>query len=145
MLLALLVLLAGCSQPDFHDTGGNAYRYDDLHGNWLVINYWAVWCPPCITEIPELVALHENHADVQVFGVNFDNPAPDVMAAQIQKMKITFPVMAEDPRFHFGVERPAVMPTTLIVDPQGKLADVLIGPQTEASLLTAMGKPSWAK
>ncbi len=136
----VLLLLAGCAQPDFYDTDGVGYRHDNLRGNWVVVNYWATWCAPCIKEIPELIALGENHADIEVFGVNFDDPEGDEIKAQIERMKITFPVFAEDPYLYYGIEQPQVLPTTVIVDPNGMVADVLVGPQTEASLLTAMGK-----
>lgn len=140
-LVLLLALLAGCARPDFYDTNGKGYRYEQLRGNWFVINYWATWCAPCVKEIPELVALGENHDDIVVMGVNFDAPEDDdEMAAQIEKMKITFPVMAGDPHRYYGIDPPQVMPTTLIVDPDGMLTDLLIGPQTQASLLAAMGR-----
>lgn len=141
MLALTLVLSGGCAQPDFYDTNGNGYRHESLRGSWLVINYWATWCAPCYTEIPELAALGENHDDIVVMGVNFDAPEGEEIAAQIKKMKITFPVLAEDPHRHYGIERPQVLPTTVIVDPNGAVVEVLVGPQTEASLLAAMGRP----
>ena len=140
--LGFLVLLLGataCSQPDFYDTSGKGYLYSQLRGNWLVINYWATWCAPCIKEIPELTALGTEHENVIVFGVNYDQPDPDEMNAQIEKMGITFPVMRDDPYLYYGIERPQVLPTTLIVDPEGQLVGELVGPQTESLLLQAMG------
>ncbi len=132
--------LSACSeQADFYDTDGRAYRYADFDGKWLIINYWATWCAPCIKEIPELIALNEEHDNVLVFGVNYDAPEPEEMAEQIAEMKITFPVYQNDPYQRFDIDRPAVLPTTLIVDPSGELSDVLMGPQTEKSLLKAMG------
>ena len=138
-LMLMLALLAGCAKPDFSDTSGQGYRLSSFEGSWLVINYWATWCAPCIKEIPELIALDENHEDIRVFGVNFDAPPPAEMAAQIEKMKITFPVLAEDPYLRLGVEKPTVLPTTVIVGPDGQVASVLVGPQTEESLLAAIG------
>lgn len=135
VVLVVVFLLAGCSQPDFVDTKGNAYRYDEFLGKYLVINYWATWCAPCIKEIPELIALGENHEDIVVLGVNFDAPPPEEAARQIEKMKITFPVYAEDPYQVLGIEQPQVLPTTIIVGPDGIVKNTLVGPQTEDSLL----------
>ena len=87
--LVLLALICGCSQPDIRDTNGQGYRFDDLLGKTLVINYWAVWCAPCVKEIPELVKLAENHDDVLVFGVNFDMPDPKTMSKQIDDLNIS--------------------------------------------------------
>lgn len=139
--LAGLLLLTACAQPDFYDTEGNGYQLSDFEGRYQVINYWATWCAPCIKEIPELIELDENHDNIVVFGVNFDGPEPEEMARQIERMKITFPVYQHDPWQRLGIDKPEVLPTTVIVAPSGQVIDTLIGPQTEASLLAAMGLP----
>lgn len=138
LLLLTLLLLAGCAQPDFVDTRGNGYRYADYQGKTMVINYWATWCAPCIKEIPELIALDESHEDIVVFGVNFDAPPPEEAAAQIERMKITFPVYAEDPYPELGFDQPQVLPTTIIIGPDGEIRSTLVGPQTEETLLEAI-------
>lgn len=136
VIAALAMLLTACAKPvDFNDTNGNGYRFADMQGSWIVINYWAEWCAPCVKEIPELAALGDNHPDIEVFGVNYDQPDPETMARQIEKLKVTFPVIDHDPYQRFGIEKPEVLPTTLIITPEGDLRDVLVGPQTEASLL----------
>ena len=133
--LILCLLLASCSRPEYTDTSGVGYFSEDLQGQWQVINYWATWCAPCIKEIPELIALGENHGDITVFGVNYDAPEPVEMAAQIERMKITFPVLSEDPYLQLGIEKPEVLPTAVLVSPAGEVTAVMVGPQTEASLL----------
>jgi thiol-disulfide isomerase/thioredoxin len=140
LVVVLLVVLFACSRPvDFVDTDGNSYRYSDMQGKWQVINYWATWCAPCIREIPELIKLDENNDNVVVFGVNFDSPEGEEIARQIERMGITFPIYLEDPHVRLGIQMPKVLPTTVLIDPEGKIADVLVGPQTEAGLLLAMG------
>ena len=45
----------------------------DLEGRWLVVNYWADWCPPCIKEMPELTSFYnDNKEEVLVLAFNFD-------------------------------------------------------------------------
>ena len=146
-VLILLLTMTACTQPDFHDTDGKAYRYSDFTGRWLLVNYWATWCAPCIKEIPELAALDSAREDVVVLGVNYDllSGADDSarraeqMARDIATMNITFPVLSGDPSAALGVDRPAVLPTTLVIDPDGNLHSILTGPQTQASLLMVMG------
>ncbi len=143
IMWVVLMLLAGCAKPDsfdpdFYDTNASPYSYQDFKGKWLVINYWATWCAPCIKEIPELIELDENNLDVAVLGVNFDAPTGDDVKRDIDKMKITFPVMQKSPHEYFGIELPEVLPTTLLVSPEGILETILIGPQTQESLLAAM-------
>ena len=136
-----LLVLAGCSQPpDFVDTNGVGHRYSDFDGRWRVINYWATWCAPCIHEIPELNDLGTDYAEkLVVLGVNFDGPVGEEAVKQVKRMKITFPVYAEDPAASLGVETPQVLPTTFIFKPDGSLHETLIGPQTGATILAAMG------
>ena len=136
--LSLFLMFSACSQPDIRDSTGRGYRFDELLGKTIVINYWAVWCAPCINEIPELTALGENHNDIEVFGVNYDMPEPETMMKQIKDLNITFPVFDQDPYARFGIERPDVLPTTLVINPDGELEDLLVGPQTEESLLAAI-------
>ena len=134
-----LLLLASCSPPDFLDTEGRGYRYADLKGKWLILNYWATWCGPCIKEIPELNKIANEHQDkVGVFGVNFDQPDAEDMHAQVEKMRIEFPVFVIDPSDDLGFTRPEVLPTTFIFSADGTLQATLIGPQTEASLINAL-------
>ena len=139
LLFFILFLLCSCSEPaDFLDTDGIAYRYSEMKGKWRVINYWATWCAPCLREIPELIRLDENNENVLVFGVNFDKPKESEVLKEIEKMGITFPVYQVDPYLNLGIPRPKVLPTTILVNPAGDVSDVLVGPQTEASLLSLM-------
>jgi len=137
--IMLAFFVASCQEPDFLDTRGNGYRYEELNGKWLVVNYWATWCAPCIKEIPELNKLAEEHKDrVLVFGVNFDQPIGEEIQAQVAKMKIEFPVYSEDPSSDLGIPKPEVLPTTFVFSPDGKLHLTLVGPQTEETLLGAL-------
>ncbi|XOV90791.1 MAG: TlpA family protein disulfide reductase [Pseudomonadota bacterium] len=136
----LLLALVGCAPPpDFFDINGVGHRYADLQDKWIVVNYWATWCAPCIKEIPELNALAEDHAGtLVVLGVNFDQPEGEKALADARKLKIAFPVYAEDPHERLGVEKPEVLPTTFVFAPGLDLRATLVGPQTEASLLEVM-------
>ncbi len=136
----LLLALVGCAPPpDFVDINGAGHRYADMQDKWIVVNYWATWCAPCIKEIPELNTLAKDHADtLVVLGVNFDEPAADKALADARKLKIEFPVYAEDPHERLGVQTPEVLPTTFVFGPGLQLRATLVGPQTETSLLEAM-------
>ena len=103
-------------------------------GHWRVVNYWAVWCGPCREEIPELNRL-DQETDLVVFAVNYDGKQGEELASQGAAMNIGFTMLAQDPGPALGVERPSVLPTTLLVNPAGKVTDTLVGPQTEETLL----------
>lgn len=140
VLLVLVLTMTSCSEPDmtadFHDADGNAIYLGELNKKWLVVNYWATWCGPCIAEIPELNELSIEYADkLNLLGVNFDQPDITELPAQIRKMKITFPVFATDPADALHIEIPQVLPTTFIFAPGGELVKTFTGPQTMQSLL----------
>ncbi len=137
--LALVLLISSCQKPDFLDTTGAGHRYADMRGKWMVVNYWATWCAPCIKEIPELNKLaHENKDRLVVLGVNFDQPEGEEMLKQVARMKIEFPVYAINPASVLGIQTPEVLPTTFVFDPEGNLHATLVGPQTEETLLEAL-------
>ena len=109
---------------------------DPLPGNgqWRIINYWAIWCAPCREEIPELNELDRN-TELVVLAVNYDGKTGDELASQAAEMGITFALLEQDPRAKLSVARPKVLPTTLLVSPDGQVTDTLVGPQTREGLL----------
>ena len=134
LILAAVLSLLGCTK---HDPGTTLSSLERLQGQWVVINYWAQWCAPCIKEIPELNRLDQDYAQVTVVGVNYDGTNGHELELQRQKLGVTFASLESDPAAQLGIPRPVVLPTTLILDPTGRLVATLIGPQTLASLVQA--------
>lgn len=135
-----VMLLAGCEKPEIRFADGSAGSWSDWQGRWVLINYWAEWCAPCREEIPELNRLHQEgeSVDVAVMGVNFDGLTGEPLTGLIDRMGIAFPVLLEDPRERWSQALPSVLPSTLVIDPDGNLHTVLIGPQTYESLSGAI-------
>ena len=132
LCLSLCLSCTGCSDPPGPLDPIEAHR-----GNWVLINYWAEWCKPCIREVPELNSL-DREDDITVLGVNYDGATGDALAAQIDGLAITFAQLPEDPATALGLERPQVLPTTVVIDPVGRRVATLVGPQTAESLRAAM-------
>ncbi len=131
LLLAAGLVACGPGQPPLPP---GVMASPKLGENWMVINYWAIWCAPCREEIPELNRLALRAPDIDVYAVNFDDVQGDALAEQAAELGIDFPLLAEDPGPALGSARPTVLPTTLIVDPAGQVVTRLIGPQTEAAI-----------
>jgi thiol-disulfide isomerase/thioredoxin len=130
------LILAGCAEDIGVDQYGRKVAVERLEGQWLVINYWAQWCAPCRTEIPELNALEKQlkAQSVQVLGVNFDGLLDEKLSQASQEMGISFTVLAQDPAERYQLPRAEVLPVTYIVDPQGRMRERLLGEQTAAGL-----------
>ena len=133
-LLTLLFLFA-CSKPDYELFEGTKGNKSDFLGKWLVVNYWADWCPPCIKEMPELESFYnKNENKALVLAYNFDRLDDSDLKDQILRFKVNVPSILTDPGLLFGWETPPSLPATYIINPEGKLVETLIGPQTRDSL-----------
>lgn len=132
-----VIVLAGCDQPTLQRADGSALDWDSLRGEWVLVNYWAEWCKPCLEEIPELNAIHQD-SNVTVLGVNFDGVQGDELTRLAETMGIEFPLLATDPGPQFGWNLPMALPATFVVDPEGNLLEARFGPQTEAELKQLM-------
>lgn len=136
-LLASLAL-AGCAEDWGPDQHGEAVTAQQLDGQWVLINYWAEWCGPCRTEIPELNALNQSHDDVTVLGVNFDGLQGDELMDAARALGIQFRVLGVDPAERLELPRSAVLPVTYIVDANGVVRESLVGEQTADGLLARL-------
>lgn len=138
----LLALIAGCSASEAPQYSNTVEHLDvgAYEGRWVVINYWAKWCKPCIKEIPELNALDQKYQQIAVLGVNYDGNTGDELQALTADLGIAFPTLLEEPSSALGIALPQVLPTTLILNPDGKLTATLVGPQTLESLALATGQ-----
>lgn len=143
-LLAALVVatlvLSGCAEEQWLDHRGTSVTQAELDGRWVVVNYWAEWCAPCLHELPEFNQLAASNPEVLVLGVNYDGISGEELLELSDRMDIQFSVMGQDFEEHLKLKRPQVLPTTYIFDPQGELQHSLPGPQTEESLLVLLGQ-----
>ena len=72
-ILPLFILFYSCSSGDIHFNKANSQFKNDLDESWIVINYWADWCPPCLKEMPELVNFAQSNPDIKVFTYPADH------------------------------------------------------------------------
>lgn len=96
---AAVLFLAGCSADYGVDQDGRPVAAEQLDGHWLVVNYWADWCAPCRTEIPEMNRLAQvlEGQGGRVIGVNFDGLRDAELKKSADGMGIRFTVLADDP------------------------------------------------
>lgn len=130
------LLLGGCGVDYGLDQNGNAVKAEQIEGRWVVLNYWAEWCGPCRTEIPELNAAAKDWQakGITVLGVNFDGLRGDELKKASQALGIDFTVLADDPAERYDLPRSEALPVTYIIDDKGKVREQLMGEQTAEGL-----------
>jgi thiol-disulfide isomerase/thioredoxin len=124
ILLAALVALASVAHAagfDVTDTQGRRHRLADYHGRWVVVNFWATWCVPCIQEIPEIAAFAKSHPNVVVIGIATDSEDPAKVKRFAAKLGHGYPLVLSDDRIERQLGHPAALPTTKIYAPDGTL------------------------
>ena len=143
-LLCLLVIL-GCQKNDIEVFNGANTNLANLNGNWVVINYWADWCAPCIKEIPELNEFYKNK-DINLIAIAIDE-ITDVIKFQ-DEIPIQYPSFIADElegvtlAKKLGNER-GVLPFTVIIQPDGLVKKSFYGKVNISDLNQALNDNSF--
>jgi peroxiredoxin len=145
--LFLLLLLAGCDTgtsirrggvaPDFslEDLNGNKVSLGDFQGRPVLINFWASWCPPCVSEMPELQRTYAAQGEdgLVILGVN-TLYQDELSAVQqfVAEQQLTFPILLDSEGAVAVAYRASTLPTSVFVDRTGNIHLVQIGPMTQS-------------
>ena len=132
--LFCLLIIISCQNNDIDIYNGSDTSIDKLNGNWIVINYWADWCAPCIKEIPELNEFASENDDLLVYTFNFDQLDEEDLAPIAEKFNIQVPSLITHPRDIWGIQTPPAVPATYFINPKGKIVLSLFRPQTKDAL-----------
>ena len=144
-MTALVALLVGLwtqqsLKVDFTTLDGQEHRWSDSQGNWKVVNYFAEWCVPCLREMPELNHFYQQYNDeVSIFAVSFDQLSKEQLMALQQKYDIQFPIIDRLNTLPWG-RAPNSLPTTYILDADGKLQKQLKGEQSVQKLIQTINE-----
>ncbi len=110
---------------------GAPHRLSEYRGKWVVVNYWATWCPPCREEIPQLERFsRRNRAHAVVLGVAFEQIGAAQLKHFVKAHGITYPILRMVPKPVTSLGPVWGLPTTYIVDPKGKVVGHHTGPLT---------------
>ena len=129
------------SAPEFSGTllGGGSFASSELDGQVAVLNFWGSWCPPCRVETPEFQEVYADVRDdgVEFLGINVKETSDRFALAFIDRFGIEFPSLY-DPRGEVALafrDYPAnAIPSTIVLDAQGRVAAVYTGPVAQEDL-----------
>ncbi len=131
---ALLLFVLQAEAFQFKDTQGKVHTLADYQGRWVVVNFWATWCPPCLEEIPDLISLYENRKDVMVIGVAMEFSDPNVVMKFVESMSISYPTILGNRRIASQLDDISMLPSTYFFDPDGQPAARKLGIVTRESI-----------
>lgn len=135
--LCLVVLLSLSIQAygfQFKDVTGKNHALSDYKGKWVLVNFWATWCPPCLKEIPDLISLYESRKDLMVIGVAIDESDPSLVLEFAESMSISYPTVIGDRRIAAQIDDISLLPSTYLYDPAGNPVARKLGLITRAEI-----------
>jgi thiol-disulfide isomerase/thioredoxin len=132
LLLLTLPLLAQAVDMPLTAVNGSKTNLDRYQGKWLVVNYWATWCPPCIIEMPELQSFHDENVEnnAMVVGINAEHISQQRLQAFLDDYFITYPNFVSGPTQQSELGLIPGLPTTFLVTPEGEVVARQVGPVT---------------
>ena len=139
VLLLATPLLASASPPSFSltDMQGKTHTLSAHQGKWVLVNLWATWCIPCLTEMPELEALHKSRHDLVILGVAVDAQNPRRVAQFAGKMQVTYPIIMGNEALVKQFKARGY-PTSILYDPSGELVLFKEGAVTRKGIESAL-------
>lgn len=134
LALVLAAVPAVAAKFALTDSEGKTHTLADYRGKWVIVNFWATWCPPCLEEIPDLVAISDAREDVQVFGVAMGYQDPQQVLQFAEGMFVDYPIVLGDEKTARQIGKVVGMPTTFVYDPKSRLAQRYVGKVTREQL-----------
>jgi cytochrome c biogenesis protein CcmG/thiol:disulfide interchange protein DsbE len=125
---------------------GVEHSLKEYRGKTVMLNFWATWCPPCRRELPDIIKLHQSMDPNKVafIGINVSEQAPEgtTVTEHVAKFAeakgITYPLVIGSEELGDAYGGIQAVPTTFIINPDGKITDQLIGGRDEATFRKAL-------
>jgi thiol-disulfide isomerase/thioredoxin len=147
LLLALASSWVQAADFKVTDTNGKTHTLSGYKGKWVLVNYWATWCPPCLEEIPDLIALHgDKKNNLVVIGVAMDYRHAKQVTDFAAGLLVDYPIVLGTPGVVNQIGPVQGLPTTYLYSPEGKMVAQQVGLITRAAVESYIaGKPARPK
>lgn len=136
--------------PDFSWKGsdGTVHNLKDYRGRVVMINFWGTWCPPCRHELPDLVKVRNDNAakGFEVIGIAVNEEASEGMTIEehllsfSKENNLTYPIVLASEELIASFGEINAVPTTFVINKDGKIVDRMVGLKTEAEFSSALQK-----
>ncbi|ODV13867.1 MAG: thioredoxin [Thiobacillus sp. 63-78] len=135
LLLALFASWAQAGGFKLTDTGGKTHTLEGYKGKWVLVNFWATWCPPCLEEIPDLIALHgDKKNNLVVIGIAMDYRNARQVTDFADGLLVDYPIVLGNARVASQIGPVRGLPTTYLYNPDGKMVAEQVGAITRESV-----------
>lgn len=143
-LMVLCLAAAGWAQekgkpaPDFSlpDTAGTTVSLNQMQGKVVVVNFFTIWCQPCRHEMPDLNAIYKENKDkgLSMVGICL-NADPNQLKVLVKQLNLEYPVLLGNDKVNKDYGEIIGVPTTFIIDKQGKVVDKIVGARTKEEFI----------
>lgn len=120
---------------------GSSFDLSKQAGNWVIVNFWATWCAPCLKEIPDISQFISKHKDVKAIGLAYEEIDLADLQSFLKEHPAGYPVAlvdVYDPPKDF--DTPRGLPTTYLIAPDGNISKKFLGPVNSKDLETAINE-----
>lgn len=118
------ILLTPMPAYDFtmQTLSGGTFQLETMRGRWVILNFWATWCAPCLDEMPALQAIaNERSGQLALFGINMREGA-DEIRTYMSRYRISFPILINpDESVSNNYQLSLGIPQTVIITPDGRM------------------------
>jgi peroxiredoxin len=142
-LLCCIFMFTACTKaevskaPDFSlkDLKGSTVKLSDYAGKVVILNFWATWCPPCKTELPDFVKFYDSNCNngIEIIGIAVGSK-PEEVKKMAEEYKITYPLCISDGKVESLYGGVRFVPTTVIIDRKGNIKMKKTGALSEEEL-----------